>query len=170
MKTRKIAIIGLLSALNIASRVLLKVLPNIKPVTPIIFITSMVMGAEFGIPISIVTTIVSGFFLGLGTYIPFQIIAFCIIAIIGSTIGKLFKKPNIIVMVILCGILGFIYGFFVSLDKLFIAGPYAFLAYYGQGISFDFLHAIGNVIFYIVLYPVLSPILKKEKDKISELK
>lgn len=167
MKTRKIAIIGLLSALNIASRILLKVLPNIKPVTPIIFITSIVMGAEYGIPISIVTTIVSGFFLGLGTYIPFQIIAFCIISIIGGAVGKLFKKPNIIAMSLLCGILGFIYGFFVSLDKLLVAGPYAFLVYYGQGISFDFLHAIGNVVFYFVLYPVLSPILNKEKNKIA---
>lgn len=167
MKTRKIAIIGLLSALNIASRIILKVLPNIKPVTPIIFITSMIMGAEYGIPISIVTTIVSGFFLGLGTYIPFQILAFCIIALVGASIGKLFKKPNLIIMALLCGFMGFLYGFFVSLDKLFIAGPYAFLVYYGQGLSFDFLHAIGNIAFYIVLYPVLAPILRKEKDKIS---
>lgn len=164
MKTKKIAVIGLLSALNIASRIILKALPNIKPIAPIIFITSMILGPSYGIPIAVVTVLVSSLFLGFGIYVPFQIIGFCIVAGVGAIVGKLFKKPNIILTSILCGFLGFVYGFIVSLDKLLMAGPYAFLVYYIQGLPFDFLHAMGNVIFYIVLYPVLTPILLKSKS------
>lgn len=166
MKTKKLAIIGILSALCIASRIALEALPNIKPVTSIIFIASIILGSSYGISISTVTTLVSGLYLGLGTYIPFQILAWAIISLIGGTIGKLFKKPNVFIMAILCGFFGFLYGFFVSLDKLFIAGIYGFLSYYIAGLPFDLLHAIGNVIFYTILYPVLVPILKKEKSKL----
>lgn len=43
-RTREICLIGILSAVNIASRVALQALPNFKPVTSIIIISVLLFG------------------------------------------------------------------------------------------------------------------------------
>ena len=52
-KTREICLIGILAAVNIASRVALQALPNFKPVTSIIIISVMLFGLGFGVKLSI---------------------------------------------------------------------------------------------------------------------
>ena len=65
-KVKEISLIGILAAVNIASRIYLQALPNIKPVTSIIIISVMLFGLGFGVKLSIVTTVVSNLFLGMG--------------------------------------------------------------------------------------------------------
>lgn len=168
--THDIAIIGLLSAFNIASRMLLQFAPNIKPVTSVIIISAMVLGFRYSFYINVVTVLVSGMMLGLGTFIPFQILAWSIIGGLASCLHKnrLYKKIPIGFMALFSAISGFIFGFFVSLDKFFIAGPYAFWIYYLQGLSFDLLHTAGNFFFYLVCAPILIKILEREIEKRKE--
>ena len=71
-KVKEISLIGILAAVNIASRIYLQALPNIKPVTSIIIISVMLFGLGFGVKLSIVTTVVSNLFLGMGTWTFFQ--------------------------------------------------------------------------------------------------
>ena len=73
-KVKEISLIGILAAVNIASRIYLQALPNIKPVTSIIIISVMLFGLGFGVKLSIVTTVVSNLFLGMGTWTFFQIL------------------------------------------------------------------------------------------------
>ncbi|WP_297522799.1 ECF transporter S component [uncultured Clostridium sp.] len=166
-KTREIALIGMLSAFNIASRVTLQFLPNIKPVTSIIIMVSIIFGPTFGIAVAVVTTIVSNMLLGMGTWTIFQILAWSMIALLAGLLGKGLRTLPIFWMALFSAICGFIFGFFVSLDKLLIAGPGAFLAYYFAGLSFDMLHAIGNFAFYLICAPIFIPILKKQKNLIA---
>ena len=46
-KVKEISLIGILAAVNIASRIYLQFLPNIKPVTSIIIISVMLFGLGF---------------------------------------------------------------------------------------------------------------------------
>lgn len=46
-KVKEISLIGILAAVNIASRIYLQALPNIKPVTSIIIISVMLFGLGF---------------------------------------------------------------------------------------------------------------------------
>ena len=64
-KVKEISLIGILAAVNIASRIALQALPNIKPVTSIIIISVMIFGLAFGIKLTIVTTLVSNIYLGM---------------------------------------------------------------------------------------------------------
>lgn len=159
-----VAIVGLLSAFNIASRMFLQFAPNIKPVTTVIIVTAMVMGVRYSVYINVVTVLVSGIMLGFGTFIPFQILAWAIIGGIAGLLhkNKRYKKVPIGFMALLCAIGGFVFGFFVSLDKFFIAGPYGFYVYYLNGLPFDGLHAAGNFFFYLVCAPILINILEKQ--------
>ena len=69
-KVKEISLIGILAAVNIASRIYLQALPNIKPVTSIIIISVMLFGLGFGVKLSIVTTVVSNLFLGNMDFFP----------------------------------------------------------------------------------------------------
>ncbi len=55
---------------------------------------------------------------------------------------------------------GYVYGFILSLGTYTYSGT--FFAYYIAGLPFDTLHAIGNVIFTILLYPFLAKNLPKQ--------
>ena len=165
-KVQEISLIGILAAVNIASRIALQALPNYKPVTSIIIISVMIFGLAFGIKLTIVTTVVSNVFLGMGTWTFFQIFAWIIICLLTEIIVDFYKKiktdPSLLVMSIFAFFMGYVFGFIVSLEQLMIGGPGLFFAYYTTGILFDTFHAVGNLCFYLVCAPILMKIFMKE--------
>lgn len=158
-RVQEIALIGILSALNIASRLYLQALPNVKPVTSIIIISVFLFELAFAAKLTIVTTLVSGIFLGLGLHIFFQILAWIVICVLTDFIAGMYrgkgKMPPLLLMAIFSAIMGYVFGFVVSLEKLMIGGPTMFWTYYISGLSFDTLHAIGNFVFYMICTPIM---------------
>jgi energy-coupling factor transport system substrate-specific component len=157
----RIALIGVLTAVNAASRVFLQFLPNIKPVTSIIILVTIAFGLRFGIELAASTALVSGVLLGFGTYLPFQILGWCVIAGVTALLDKLLPPGQVWPFAAWAFFSGFIYGIFVSLDKLFIS-PMYFIVYYLNGFPFDALHAIGNLVFFPVCYFALLPVFRKQ--------
>lgn len=166
-RVKEISLIGILAAVNIASRIALQSLPNIKPVTSIIIISVMIFGLAFGIKLTIVTTLVSNIYLGMGIWIFFQILAWIVICLFTQILMDLFKKinrePNILIMAIFAFLMGYVFGVIVSLEKFVIGGPSLFIVYYLAGLLFDTLHAVGNFIFYLICAPILMKIFMKER-------
>ncbi|MFR6099536.1 MAG: hypothetical protein ACLUIS_05520 [Longibaculum sp.] len=72
-KVKEISLIGILAAVNIASRIALQAVPNVKPVTSIIILSVMIFGLAFGIKLTLVTTLVSNIYLGMESTL-FQIL------------------------------------------------------------------------------------------------
>ena len=56
--------------------------------------------------------------------------------------------------------LGIEYGILVDLGMTIFGGLPAFIAYWAGSILFDTYHAIGNVVFYLLLYKPISLALK----------
>lgn len=169
-KTREIAIIGVLAATNVASRIVLKSLPNIKPVTSIIIISVMIFGLSFGVKLTVVTTIVSNLFLGMGTWTFFQILAWVVICLLTQILVDFYKKinkePKLLTLSIFSFLMGYVFGFVVSFEQLMIGGPGLFFSYYVAGIFFDTLHAVGNFFFFLICCPILMKVFKNEKERI----
>jgi len=156
----RVAIIGILAAINVASRVYLTFLPNIKPVTAIIILSAITFGIVFAIMLAVATVLVSGLVFGLGITAAMQIIAWSVIILLSVQISRFFsvyRLPALTVWAFLCG---YIYGFIVSLDKLLIS-PTFFMVYYTNGLIFDTFHAIGNLLFFPLCYAVLLPIFRR---------
>lgn len=169
-KVKTISLIGILAAVNIASRIGLQALPNVKPVTSIIVISVMIFGLAFGVKLTIVTTIVSNVFLGMGIWTFFQILAWIVICLLTQIVmdiyHKINKEPSLIVMACFSFFMGYVFGFIVSLEQLMLGGIGLFLSYYSAGFIFDTLHAIGNFFFYLICTPILTKIFMKEREKL----
>ena len=165
-KVKEISLIGILAAVNIASRIYLQALPNIKPVTSIIIISVMLFGLGFGVKLSIVTTVVSNLFLGMGTWTFFQILAWVVICLITQVLldflKKIHKEPKLFPMAIFSFLMGYVFGIVVSLEQLMLGGPSLYMA----GLLFDTFHAVGNFCFYLICAPILMKVLKKESERI----
>lgn len=176
-KVKEITLIGIIAAVNIASRIALQGVPNIKPVTSIIIICVMIFGLSFGIKVTIVTTLVSNIFLGMGIWTFFQILAWIVICLLTQILidfySKIHKEPHILVMAIFAFLMGYVFGFIVSLEKLVIGGPSLFIVYYLAGLVFDTLHAVGNFFFYLICSPILLKVFQsniKTQEKVYHLK
>ena len=165
-KVKEISLIGILAAVNIASRIYLQALPNIKPVTSIIIISVMLFGLGFGI----VKTVVSNLFLGMGTWTFFQILAWVVICLITQVLldflKKIHKEPKLFPMAIFSFFMGYVFGIVVSLEQLMLGGPSLYIVYYMAGLLFDTFHAVGNFCFYLICAPILMKVLKKESERI----
>ena len=169
---KEIALIGILSALNITSRIYLQFLPNIKPVTSIIIISVLLFGLSFGIKLTFVTTIVSDVFLGMGLWTVFQIFAWVMICLLTQGLKSFFqlrkKDPPLLLLAIFSALMGYVFGFFVSFEQFCYGGWGLFIPYWIAGLSFDTLHAGGNFFFYLICSPLLMKVFKIEALKLNK--
>lgn len=161
---REAALIGVLGALCIASREFLQMLPNIKPVTSIIIISVMLFGLRFGLCLTFVVTVVSSMLLGMGTWTMFQLLAWAVVCLATEGLMRLCSRfhlrPRLVPMALFSACMGYVFGFFVSLEKLLLGGYKVFIAYWMSGLFFDTLHAFGNFAFYLICAPVLMRIFR----------
>ena len=156
----RIVLIGMFTAVNVASRLFLQFLPNVKPITSIIILSTIAFGLTFGIELALATVLVAGLLFGFGTFIPFQILAWVLIALCTYFLDRLLTDRKIMLFALWTFLCGYIYGFFVSIDKLLISPAY-FWAYYLNGLTFDTFHAVGNLVFYPLCYRVLLPLFRR---------
>lgn len=156
MSTYRLTLISLLAAVCVVGRITFQFLPNIQPVTTIIIISSLMLGIIPAICIAIITTYVTNLFLGMGIWTIWQMVGWSFIAIIAGVLGKSRKFTNLPILTFFSFIAAYIYGLILNLGTFTFAGN--FLPYYLAGIPFDTLHGIGNVIFMMILYPILSKI------------
>ncbi len=164
-KIKEITLIGILAAVCVASRMTLTFLPNIKPVTSIIVMVSAICGWKFGVKLSIVMTLVSDMLLGMGIWTFFQVLAWCIISIIAGIAGRKGRCSNIVLMTLLSGFSGYLFGFIVSFEKLILSGFWGGVAYYLSGLPFDTLHAVGNLVFYPICYYPMKAVFVRYLNK-----
>lgn len=159
MNTYKLTLISLLAAVCIVGRLAFQFLPNIQPVTTIIIISGAMLGVLPAICIAIITTYITNLFLGMGIWTIWQMIGWVVIGFFAGIIGKYTREKQMMYLTIFAFVAAFIYGLIVNLGTFTFAGN--FIAYYLAGLSFDLIHAVGNVIFMLLLYPVLNRIFQQ---------
>ncbi|MFS0560244.1 ECF transporter S component [Terribacillus sp. 179-K 1B1 HS] len=161
--TRKLTLLAMLTALaavgRIYANVLFPFLPNMQPMTSVIIICSLLLGPIAGIIIAVLSTLLSNMILGMGIWTVWQMLAWGLIGLSFGLIGRFWRNPPLMPMTIASILTGYVYGLLISLPNVFIMEH--FLAYYIAGLSFDTMHAIGNGIFFFILYPVLRRLFAK---------
>ncbi|SFD51045.1 energy-coupling factor transport system substrate-specific component [Lentibacillus persicus] len=159
MNTYKLTLLALLAALAVVGRSLFTFLPNVQPVTSLVIICGVLLGPVAAAFLGLLTTFLSNMLLGMGIWTIWQVIAWVLIGIMSGLLGKCFKNFSVYGMVMFSVFSGYLYGFIISLTTYSIAGK--FWPYYVAGLPFDTYHAIGNAVFIIFLYPIISHFFNK---------
>jgi energy-coupling factor transport system substrate-specific component len=163
LAVRRITIIALLAAILTIGRIAFAMIPNIQPNTTILILASFVLGPVQGLILAILSTFTTNLFLGHGLWSIGQMIAWGLIAVLSGLLGKYRHKFPWWILAFYAALCGFLFGFIMSVLMGGIIMQ-KFWPYYLAGLPFDLNHAIGNVVFFIVLYKPLLYILEQQTN------
>ena len=128
-----------------AGRILMEPIPNVQPVTILVMLTAIRLGAMRGASLGIMTAYLSNVYLGGGAWTIVQATSWGSIGLLtGLVSSRLVDDNNELCGSSFCGfsiLAAFVFGFLVSLPLIIDGGMIVWL----HGIPFDLLHAIGNL-------------------------
>lgn len=162
LSIQKITLLAFMTALCQVSRQMFQILPNVQPVTVILIILTLTLGITDALIVAILSIVLSNVTLGMGVWTIAQIVSFCgVVLITGVIIKPFFYKIPFGFMLLYAGFTGYLYGFLISLVQAPFFGIQNFWVYYASGLPFDTMHAVGNSGFYLIVAPILFPLLRK---------
>lgn len=172
-QAREILLIAVMAAIAVVGRMAFFMLPQFKPVTAIVIITGISLGAEAGFLTGAITGFVSNFFFGQGPWTPWQMFAF---GIIGFLAGLLFRgkrekyKKNKLILCLYGGIATLvIYGFLMDTSSVSMFGTgfswETLMAMYVSGLPFNIVHGISTMVFLFFLAGPMDRKLERIKKK-----
>lgn len=165
MKTKDIALIGVMVAIIEVCKAALTWAPNIELTSFWIIMFSLYLGKHifYAIPVFI---LIEGAIYGFGLWWVMYLYAWPLLAIV----CRLFKKmDSAISWSILSGLFGLLFGLLCAIPYIFIGSAgtslmnglqYAF-GWWVSGIPWDITHGIGNFIIMLVLYHPIARVMKK---------
>ncbi len=155
---------GMLATMVVAMaalRVLMQPLPNVQPVTVAALLVGAHLGARRGVAFAILATLLSNLLISHGWWTLFQAAGWAIVAVIGAQ-AKLVQNGQLqLQRLALASVASAVVFGFVSTLSLVTSAmtPSSFIVLLGQGLPFDVVHALGNLVFVIWMAPSLHQFL-----------
>ncbi|MBR4036890.1 MAG: ECF transporter S component [Oscillospiraceae bacterium] len=159
----KLAVLAVMCALGIGSRMVFAGVPFIKPVAAIVILTGACMGPQRGFVSGAVIMLVSNFMFGQGPWTVWQMLAF---GITGMLAGVIFYKNKTMKKPVFLSVFGFVCYRFITGPILDLSGIFAYsmggktslIATLTFGFGINLTSAVSTAVFLVIL---ADPIIKK---------
>ncbi len=163
---RIIALVATLAAFAALGRIAFAAVPNVKPTTDIVLVAGYALGGGPGFAVGALAGLASNFFFGQGPWTPWQMAAWGATGVIGAGLAWVgarrepSRPPRIgrLPLAVICGMVGFAFTVVQDVGDWVTYSDHStaqLLAYVGQGLGFDAVHAAGCVAFGLLLGPAL---------------
>ncbi len=166
-RSRELSLVAALAAAAAAGRVLFAFVPNVQPVTMLVAVTGVTLGARAGIATGAAAALLSNAFLGQGPWTPWQMLGW---AAVGATAALIPGLRNRFGLAAFGLAWGFLFDWLMDVWAWSSLGPGAtvgsFTALAASGVWFDIAHAMGNVAIALVAGPTLIRILDRYARRI----
>lgn len=167
----RISLLAILTAMTTVGRLVfaLPFLPNIQPMTAILIIITLNVGVIDGLVVALLSMLLTNLFLGMGPWTVMQIFSFALVILLTGVLKKIyhFGTFRMRIFISIWGlIVGFLYGIIISYLNFRLYGLTNFMIYYLNGLPFDLLHGIGNFGFFLILEPILVPIIQNRFNEV----
>ena len=130
-------------------RILMVSLPNVQPVTVAALLVGAQLGAKRGIAFAILVTMITNFIIGNGIWTLYQALGWSLVAVIGANYNLVLNgKINYKRVFYTSVFTAFMFDIIVSLSVIDGSTSLSqFMIYLANGIPYDLMHALGNLIF-----------------------
>lgn len=162
MTTKELTRMAMVTAAMVVGRFIFSGIPNIQPMTALVILYTLVFGRKEGLLVALMSLVISNLYLGLGPWTFGQLVGYTGIVLGTALASGLPENRQIIGIAVYAGLAGLLYGMILSFVHAVFFGLQIFLPYYIAGIPFDVAHAVGNVGFIIMFYPVFVRLFKRE--------
>jgi len=170
-QARELILLAVLCAIGVAGRAAFYMLPSFKPMTALVIVTGVALGAESGFLVGALTMLLSNMMMQQGPWTPYQMFA---MGIIGFLSGLLFRKGllrrdrlSLCIFGALSAVV--VYGGIMNPASMLMAQPTPtwemLLVYYLQGLPVDLVHGVSTVLFLWLFADTLQDILDRIKTK-----
>jgi energy-coupling factor transport system substrate-specific component len=166
--SKELVLIATLGAAAAAGRVLFAAIPGVQPVTVITVVAGAALGARSGFAVGAVAAFVSNFFLGQGSWTPWQMLAWGACGVAGALAPALLRRRY--ALAAFCFVLGMAFSAFMDVWNWLafydVHTWQTFVAVHGRGLPFDLAHAIGNVVIALAAGPELRRLLDRYRRQL----
>ena len=157
---RVLAVVAALAALAVVGRLAFAAFPNVKPTTDIVLFAGYALGAVPGFAVGAVTAIVSNIFLSQGPWTVWQMAGWGAVGVGGAVLAKVLRgrEPNRFMLAAVCGLAGLLFGAWMDIYQWTFAARQdldTYIAVAGTSLPYNVAHAVGNVVFCLLLGPGL---------------
>lgn len=141
LSAREMSLIAVIIALAVASRAVLYLIPQIKPIGAVVIVAAVCLGADRGYIIGACSAFISNFIFGQGIWTPFQMVALGLVGFLSGLIFDKIKVNRVNLAVVGFLLMSFLYGVIVDTSSvLMLSGDYnaaSVLAVYTAGLPFS---------------------------------
>ena len=157
-----------MTALSVAGRFVFAPIPFFKPVTAIVIITAIYLGAEAGFITGAFSAVVSNFYFGQGPWTPFQMFAWGLIGFLAGLLAKRLLESKVL-LIIFGALSGVAFSFIMDVwTTLWADGTFniaRFIASITTAAPFTVVYMVSNVIFLLLLTKPIGRKLQRLKTK-----
>jgi uncharacterized membrane protein len=169
---RVLALVATLAALAVVGRLAFAALPNVKPTTDIVLFAGYALGAVPGFMVGAIAALVSNVFLSQGPWTPWQMVGWGVVGIAGAVLARFLRgrEPGRLLLAVVCGLAGFAFGAWMDLYQLTLAAHQdldSYLALSATSLPYNLAHAIGNVVFCLLIGPVFIRALRRYRRRLE---
>ena len=167
---RIVALVAALAALAVVGRLAFAAVPNVKPTTDIVLFAGFALGPIPGFAVGAVTALVSNIFLGQGPWTAWQMAAWGGVGVAGAALAKAYGDREIgrVPLAIACGLAGLAFGAVLDVYQTSLAARQdlaTYLAVSGTSLPYNLAHAIGNVVFCLLIGPAFIRALRRYRRR-----
>jgi energy-coupling factor transport system substrate-specific component len=169
---RVVAVVAALAALAVVGRLAFAAIPNVKPTTDIVLFAGYALGAIPGFAVGAVTAIVSNIFLSQGPWTVWQMAGWGAVGVAGALLARLLRgrEPNRFVLAAVCGLAGLAFGAWMDVYQWTLAARQdldTYVAVAGTSLPYNIAHAVGNVIFCLLIGPAFLRALARYRRRLE---
>jgi energy-coupling factor transport system substrate-specific component len=169
---RVLALVATLAALAVVGRLAFAAIPNVKPTTDIVLFGGYALGAVPGFMVGAIAALVSNIFLSQGPWTPWQMVGWGVVGIVGAVLAGFLRgrEPSRLLLAIVCGLAGLAFGAWMDLYQLTLAAHQdldSYLAISATSLPYNLAHAIGNVVFCLLIGPVFIRALRRYRRRLE---
>jgi energy-coupling factor transport system substrate-specific component len=169
---RVLALVAALAALAVVGRLAFAAFPNVKPTTDIVLFSGYTLGAVPGFAVGAVTALVSNVFLSQGPWTVWQMAGWGGVGAGAALLARLARRrePSRVWLAVACGFAGFAFGAWMDVYQWTLASRQdldSYLAVSASSLPYNLAHAIGNVLFCLVIGPAFIRALRRYRARLE---
>ena len=167
---RVLSLVAALAALAVVGRLAFAAVPNVKPTTDIVLFAGYALGAAPGFAVGAITALVSNIFLSQGPWTVWQMAGWGGVGVGGALLARAMRGRELgrVRLALVCGLAGLAFGAWMDVYQWTLAARQdldSYLAVSASSLPYNLAHAIGNVVFCLLIGPVFIRALRRYRRR-----